>query len=170
MSLTCMIAGRRRVRVTDDRAGPTGKGVARSRAEPPADGDIDRARLSLNQAPKEQRHQAGPIYLAPDSRRSVPAAPVVRVSRVNELSFLPSNRPHRPSSATQLSSTRRQPNGRARAAMQRAGRTVMPAGLLPEQSSLAQATSAQWKNQANRTSGLRCLVIQDSSPQVTGPS
>jgi hypothetical protein len=36
------------------------------------------------------------------------------VSRVNELSFLPSNRPHRPSSATQLSSTCCQPNGRAR--------------------------------------------------------
>ena len=83
VSLTCMIAGRRRVRVTDDRAGPTGKEVARSRAEPPADGDIDRARLSLNQARPDQRHQAGPIYLAPDSRLfSVRALPIT-YSRVS---------------------------------------------------------------------------------------
>jgi hypothetical protein len=34
--------------------GQTGKEIARSRAEPPADGDIDRARLSLNQARADQ--------------------------------------------------------------------------------------------------------------------
>ncbi len=48
-------------------AGPIGKEVARSCAEPPADGDIDRARLSLNQARPDQRHQAGPIYLSRDN-------------------------------------------------------------------------------------------------------
>lgn len=60
------------------------------------------------------------------------------------------------------------PDG-ARAAMQGAGRTVMPAGRLAEQSSLAQATPARRKNQANRVSGLGCLVIQDSSLQVSDP-
>jgi hypothetical protein len=49
------------------------------------------------------------------------------VSRVSELSFLSFNRPRRRSSATQLSSTRRQPNGVC-AEMQRGGRTVMPPG------------------------------------------
>jgi hypothetical protein len=52
--------------VTDDRAGTTGKEIARSRAEPPADGDIDRARLSLNQA-RPGQHQAGPISLSRDT-------------------------------------------------------------------------------------------------------
>jgi hypothetical protein len=65
--------------------------------------------------------------------------------------------------------TDRQPNGVC-AAVQRAGRMVMLAGLLPEQSSLAQATPAQRKNRANRASWPGCFVIQDSSPQVTGPS
>jgi hypothetical protein len=60
------------------------------------------------------------------------------------------------------------PDG-ARAAMQGAGPMVMPAGRLAEQSSLAQATPARRKNQANRASGLGCLVIQDSSLQVSDP-
>jgi hypothetical protein len=62
-----------------------------------------------------------------------------QMSRVSELSFLSSKRPCRPSSATQLSSTHSQPDGVC-AAVQRADRTVMSAGLTPEQSSLAQAT------------------------------
>jgi len=79
--------------------------------------------------------------------------PRSKLSRVSELSLLSFNRPRRPSSATQLSSTRRQPSGVC-VATQRAGETVISAGLLPEQPSPAPATPARRKNQANRASGL----------------
>src|SRR5260221_7980306 len=78
-SLTCMIAGDVASGVTDDRAGPTGKEVVGSRAEPPADGDIDRARLSLNQARPDQRHQAGPIYLSRDIGSGVSYGQITRL-------------------------------------------------------------------------------------------
>src|SRR5690348_1231750 len=44
----------------------------------------------------------------------------------------------------------------------------MSAGLLPEQSSLAQATPAQQKNRANRTSWPECFVIRASGTPPRG--
>lgn len=92
------------------------------------------------------------------------------MSRDSELSFLPLNRPRRPSSVTLLSSagpsarwrTRRDPACGPRAAVP----TRLPSSNLHWHKWLPHGG----RTRPNRASGLGRIVIQDSSPQVTGSS
>jgi hypothetical protein len=153
-------------RVADARAGMTGK-TSPGHSNGPT--SMTRRRLFSCQSKRptqaSEAHRRAEMSVTGHGRRQPEPPAGTWVSRVSELSFLSFNRPRRPSAATPLSSARHQPNGVC-AAMQRACQTVMSAGLLPEQPSLAQATPRGGRTRQIGHQGWTAC-IQDSSPQVS---